>query len=37
MKKADKKIEKIKAEQAELDRRTSMEKEAEELISQCRF
>lgn len=37
MDKIDKKIEEIKAFQAELDRRTSVEKEAEELIGQCRF
>ena len=37
MDKIDGKIKKIKAEQAELDRRTSVEKEALELISQCRF
>ena len=37
MKSLDQKIEKIKAEQAELDRRTSVEEEALELIGQCRF
>lgn len=37
MDKIDKKIEEIKATQAELDRRTSVEKETERLIGQCRF
>lgn len=37
MDKVDKKIEEIKALQAELDRRTRVEKEALELIGQCRF
>lgn len=37
MDKVDRKIKEIKAEQAELDHRTSVEKEALELIGQCRF
>lgn len=37
MDKIDRKIEEIKAEQAELDRRTSVEKEALELIGQYKF
>lgn len=37
MDKIDGKIKEIKAEQEELDRRTSVEKEALELIGQCRF
>ena len=37
MDKIDKKIEEIKALQAELDRRTSVEEEALELIGQCKF
>lgn len=37
MDKIDKKIEEIEATQAELDRRTRVEKEALKLIGQCRF
>lgn len=37
MDKIDRKIEEIKAEQAELGRRASVEKEALELIGQCKF
>lgn len=37
MDKIDQKIEEIKALQAELDRRTSVEEEALELIGQCKF
>ena len=37
MDKIDRKIEEIKALQAGLDRRTSVEEEALELIGQCRF
>ena len=37
MDKIDRKIKEIKAEQAGLDHRTSVEKEALELISQCKF
>ncbi len=37
MKNLDQKIEKIKAEQAELDRRTNVEEEALMLIDQCRL
>lgn len=37
MDKIDRKIKEIKAEQTELDSRTSVEREAEALISQCRF
>lgn len=37
MDKIDRKIKEIKAEQAELDRRTKVEKEALELISRCQF
>lgn len=37
MDRIDRKIEAIKAEQVELDRRTSVEKEALELIGQYKF
>lgn len=37
MKKIDRKIEEIKALQAELDYRTKIENEAIKLISECRF
>lgn len=37
MKNIDKKIAEIKRLQAELDRRTEVEQEAEKLICQCRF
>lgn len=37
MDRIDRKIEAIKAEQVELDSRTSVEREAEALISQCKF
>ena len=37
MKEIDKKIAEIRAIQAEGDRRTKIEQEAERLISQCRF
>lgn len=36
-KKIDKGIQEVKDQQAELDRRTKIEREAERLISQCRF
>lgn len=37
MDRIDRKIKEIKAEQTELDHRTSVEKEALELIGQCKF
>lgn len=37
MRNLDQKVEEIKALQAELDHRTSVEEEALELIGQCRF
>lgn len=37
MKLIDKKIKKVKALQAELDRRTTAENEAIQLISECKF
>ena len=37
MRNFEQKIEEIKATQVELDHRTSVEKEAEKLIGQCRF